>query len=148
MTKEPAFADAVYEMSDGVCGLQYDRLDPRRPLWVGGFRGWADGKPLEKAPDVGSAAYAEGLAEACRVARAGGDLVRHRRYAEALERCLQFLMTLQYTEANTQHFNPWYRQRLLGGFHTSHQDGDLRIDHAQHAVCAMVQYLSYVARTP
>jgi hypothetical protein len=148
LTKEKAFADFVAEMNDWLCGLQYDRLDPRHPQWLGGFMGWADGKAVASAPGVASASYAESLAEACRVARAAGDLPRHRRYAETLERCLQFLVTLQYTDANTQHFNPWYRQRLLGGFHASHQDGDLRIDCTQHAVCAMFQYLDHVARAP
>jgi hypothetical protein len=97
---------------------------------------------------VASAGYAEGLAEACRVARTAGDLQRFRRYGEALERCLQFVATLQYTDANTQHFAAWYRPRLVGGFHTSDQDGNLRIDYTQHAVCAMVQYLTYVAPLP
>jgi hypothetical protein len=96
---------------------------------------------------VASATCAEGLAEACRVAREAADLERHRRYLAALEPCLQFLTTLQYTDGNTQHFAPLYRQRLLvGGFHGSHRDGDLRLDHSQHAVCAMIQYLTYVAQ--
>jgi hypothetical protein len=146
LTKEPPFADAVNELSDWVCGLQYERLDPRRPLWVGGFMTWVDGKPAETPPQVSSASYAEGLAEACRVARQMGDLTRYRRYSAALERCLQFLATLQFTEANTQHFAAWYRPRLVGGFHASDQDGNLRIDYTQHAVCAMVQYLAYVAQ--
>jgi hypothetical protein len=146
LSKEHVFADFVYEMNDWLCGLQYERLDPRQVLWYGGFMGWADGKAVESAPQVSSASYAEGLAEACRVAGAAGDLTRHRRYRDALERCLQFLTTLQYTETNTQHFADWYRPMLLGAFHASHQDGDLRIDYTQHAVCAMVQYLTYVAR--
>src|SRR6516162_4274327 len=107
---------------------------------------WVDGKPAETPPQVSSASYAEGLAEACRVARQMGDLTRYRRYSAALERCLQFLATLQFTEANTQHFAAWYRPRLVGGFHASDQDGNLRIDYTQHAVCAMVQYLAYVAQ--
>jgi hypothetical protein len=37
---------------------------------------------------------------------------------------------------------------LLGGFHVSHEDGNLRMDDTQHAVSAMVQYLRYVARVP
>ena len=53
---------------------------------------------------------------------------------------MQFLTTLQYTDANTQHFADWYRPRLVGGFHASHQDGNLRIDYTQHAVSALVQY--------
>ena len=53
-------------------------------------------------------------------------------------------LTLQYTEPNTQYFADWYRPRLAGAFHASHQDGNLRIDYTQHAVCALVQYLEYV----
>jgi hypothetical protein len=146
-TKEQAFADAVYEMNDWLCGLQYERLDPQHPLWVGGFMTWADGKPVEAPPQVGSACYAESLAAACRVARQTADLPRYRRYSEALERCLQFLTTLQFTESNTQHFAAWYRPRLLGAFHASDQDGNLRIDYTQHALSAMVQYLTYLAPT-
>jgi hypothetical protein len=144
-TGEPAFADCVTEMNDWVCGLQYVQLDPRQPLWLGGFMSWTDGRPDPAEPQIGSAAFAEGLAEACRVTRKTGDLARHQRYQDSLERCLQFVTTLQYTDANTQHFAPWYRPRLVGGFHASHQDGNLRIDYAQHAVCALVQYLECVA---
>ena len=146
LTKEKPFAEFVAEMNDFVCGLQYERIDPRRQLWQGGFMSWADGRPVEAPPDVGSAAYAEGLAQACRGARAQGDVPRHQRYSDALERCLQFLCTLQYTEASTQHFADWYRPALVGGFHASHQDGNLRIDYAQHAVSALVLYLEHVAR--
>ena len=143
-TKEQAFADAVYEMTDWVCTQQYTQLDPRRPLWIGGFMSWDNGQPVAAAPQVGSAVYAEGLADACRVARQAGDLTRYQRYREALERSLQFLATLQYTDGNTQHFADWYRPRLVGGFYASHQDGNLRIDYAQHAICAMAQYVSFV----
>jgi hypothetical protein len=147
LTKEKPFSDFVTEMNDWLCGLRHESLDARHPLWLGGFMSWSDGKALATEPDVSSASYAESLAEACRVARESADLPRHKRYCAALESSLQFLATLQYTDANTQHFAPLYRQRLLvGGFHASHQDGDLRIDYTQHAVCAMVQYLAYVAR--
>jgi hypothetical protein len=148
LTKEQPFADCVHEMSDWLCGLQYERLDPRRPFWVGGFMSYADGKQVEAAPDIASAACAEALAEACRVARETGDLLHYRRYSEALERSLQFLTTLQYTEATTQHFADWYRQKLAGGFHASDKDGNLRIDYTQHAVCALIQYLTYVSPLP
>jgi len=143
--KEQAYADFVFEMNDWMCSLQYTRIDPRQPLWLGGFMGWQDGGTAAVAPQITSAAYAEGLAEACRVARQAGDVQRHQRYRAALERCLQFLTTLQYTDANTQHLAAWYRPRLQGGFHASHQDGTLRIDYAQHAIGALVQYLTAVA---
>jgi hypothetical protein len=82
------------------------------------------------------------------VARQAGDIQRHPRYRQALERGLQFLQTLQYTEANCQHFAEWYRPEVVGGFYASHQDGTLRIDYTQHAVCALVGYLEQVADRP
>src|SRR5262249_4601701 len=128
LSKEQPFADAVYEMNDWLCELQYVQLDPGHPLWTGGFMDWVDGKPVPSLPAIKSAFYGTSLAEACRVARHAGEIHRYQRYREALERCLQFVSTLQYTEANTQHFVDWYRSVLLGGFHGSQQDGNLRID--------------------
>src|SRR5262245_20160950 len=146
-TKEKPFAEFVGEMNDWLCERRYDALDPRHPEWLGGFLSWSDGKALPTPPDIATASYAESLAEACRVAREAADLPRHQRYTAALESALQFLMTLQYTDGNTKHFIPEYREQVIvGGFHASHRDGDLRIDYTQHAVCAMVQYLSCVAR--
>jgi hypothetical protein len=146
LTKDPVCSEFVTEMNDFLCGLQYDQIDPRRQLWYGGFMGWADGRPSEVAPQVGSAAYAESLASACRVVRDLGDVARYERYSAVFERCFQFLLTLQYTDANTDHFAAWYREKIVGGFHASHQDGNLRIDYAQHVVAAVVQYLELVAR--
>lgn len=140
-TKEPAFAEFVYEMNDWLCGLQYDQLDPRRPLWNGGFMKWADGKAIDAPPTIDSAMYAEALAEARRTARAASDATRYQRYTDVLHRCLQFLVRLQYTDANTQHFEEWYRPRLVGGFHASTQDGNLRVDYTQHALSALATYL-------
>ncbi|MFO0842774.1 MAG: hypothetical protein U0797_10320 [Gemmataceae bacterium] len=145
-TRDKALADFVFEMNDWVCSLQYTRIDPRRMNWFGGFQAVADGGPVEAEPTAGCAGLAEGLCEASRVAREVGDVERHQRYAEAAERCLQFLSTLQYTEASTQHFASWYRERLVGGFHASHQDGNLRLDHTQQAVSAKLAYLEHVAR--
>jgi hypothetical protein len=142
-SKEPIFADFVFRMNDWLCDLQYTQLDPRHPLWTGGFMEWTDGKPNLAAPHAVSAAYAESLAEACRVAHQAGDVQRRQRYRESLERALQFLNTLQYTDANTQHFADWYRPMLVGAFYTSHQSGDIRIDYTQHAACALVQYVRY-----
>ncbi|MGE3806827.1 MAG: hypothetical protein AB7K24_19335 [Gemmataceae bacterium] len=142
-TGEPGFAQFVFEMNDWLRELQYPLLDPTRPLWGGGFMGWHEGKVVGAAPQISSASYAESLAEACRVARKAGDVRRYDSYRESLESCLQFLIRLQYTEANTQHFADWYRPTLVGGFHASQQDGNLRVDYTQHAICAMLQYTSF-----
>lgn len=146
-SKEQLFADAVFEMNDWLCGLQYQQ-DPRRPHWFGGFMGWHEGKASNEPPNIKSAQAAESLAEACRVAKEAGDVQRHQRYRRALENCLQFLTSLQYTEASAQHFAEWYRPALVGAFHASHQDGNLRLDYAQHALNAFVQYLRHVAALP
>ncbi len=147
LTHDKAYAEFVTEMNDWLCGFRHESLDARHPLWLGGFMGCADGKAVPSAPDISSASYAESLAEACRVARESADLPRHKRYRAALEGGLQFVTTLQYTDGNTLHFARPYREAaLVGGFHGSHLDGDLRLDYTQHAVCAMAQYLAYVAR--
>jgi hypothetical protein len=123
-----------------LCGLQYDRLDPRHPDWWGGFMGCQEGKIVQQTPDITTAAIAEALAVACRVAQHIGDPKRFERYNGTLELAIQFVMRLQYTQSNTRHFADWYRAKLIGGFHASQQDGNLRIDYAQHAVRAMALY--------
>ncbi|MGH7172017.1 MAG: hypothetical protein ACRELG_17215, partial [Gemmataceae bacterium] len=140
-SKEAAFAEFVYEMNDWVCTLQYDNLELRRLEWYGGFMKCSDGKAVEAPPTIESARCARGLAEALRATRVGSDVNRDQRYNEALRRALQFVERLQYTEANTQHFENWYRRRLVGGFHASPRDGELRLDYTQHAVSALVTFL-------
>jgi hypothetical protein len=140
-TKEPAFADTVFEMNDWLCTLQYQQLESRRPLWQGGFKSWRDRRELAEAPEAGSALYAESLMHACATAREAGDVRRWQRYKDAAGLCLRFLTTLQYTDANTQHFSAWYRPALVGAFHASHQDGNMRLDYTSRSVAALVAYL-------
>ena len=147
-SKDRAFADFVFEMNDWLCTLQYQQVDSQHPLWVGGFMGCVDGKPVPAPPQALAAISAQSLVEAARVARQIGDVQRWDRYKAALERCLQFLTTLQYMEANSQHFAEWYRPAILGALHASHTDGNIRLDYTSTAVCAMVGYLKYVAEVP
>lgn len=144
-SRDRTLADFVFEMNDWVCTLQYTQIDPRRMYWYGGFRAWREGRPVESEPQVQGAALAHSLVQAARVAREVGDVERFARYNEAIERSLQFLATLQYSDAGTQHFAAWYRPQLVGGFHASHQDGNLRIDYNQHAVTTLLGYLEHVA---
>jgi hypothetical protein len=144
-TGDAAFAEAVFAMNDWLIGLQYrEEENSSRKHWLGGFQRYTGGKTELAIPDIGSALHAESLAEACRVARRVGDLPRLQRYERALLLDLHFLMTLQYTLMNTEHFVEPFRPAILGGFHGSHQDGDLRLDYTQHPLCAMVQYLETV----
>jgi hypothetical protein len=127
-----------------VCDQQYTQTDQAHPEWRGGFHVVADGQG-DPAPTVGSAAYAESLAQACRVARLAADVKRFDRYSNAAGECVRFLALLQYTEGNTGHFEESYRKRLLGGFFASNQDGTLRLDYTQHAVSALALYLEHVS---
>jgi hypothetical protein len=140
-TKDRAFADAVFEMNDWLLDLQYRDMEPRRRHWTGGFKTWRSGKAVDIAPDIGSSLCAESLAEACRVARLAGDAQRHERYRAALESSLMFLSSLQYNDGAVQHFAEWFRPAILGGFHASHQDGNLRLDYAWHTLAAQIGYL-------
>src|SRR5262249_50392413 len=126
--KDRACADFVFEMNDWLCGLQYVNVQGR-VSWHGGFKSWQNGQAVESAPTVDDAVYAESLAQACRCARENGDVTRFGRYAESAENAVKFLETLQYVTQNTNHYAEWYRPYLVGGFHHSHQDGNLRIDH-------------------
>lgn len=146
-TKDKALAGCVTEMNDWLCGLQYEQLDGRHVRWYGGFRSWSGGGAVESPPGIATALYAAGLGDACRVAREAADVERYDRYRTALGSAVQYLSTLQYTPANTAHFESEFRDRFLsGGFHASRQDGDLRIDFTAHAVSALVQYLEHAAR--
>ena len=140
-TKERAYADFVFEMSDWACTLQY-AADTARPKWVGGFKGRENGQPVLRAPDISCAANIAALGQACFVTRHAQDSERYSRYREATEVGVQFLTGLQYTEANTLHFAPGYRPALIGGFHASLSDGNLRLDQNQHGVLAMIQRLT------
>lgn len=145
VTKEQAFAEAVFAMNDWLIGLQYrEDSDSGRKQWIGGFPRSADGKAESAFPDIWSALPGESLAEACRVAKHATDLPRGQRYERALILNLHFVMSLQYAPLRVQHFVEPFRPAILGGFHGSHQDGNLRIDFTQHPLCAMVQYLEGV----
>jgi hypothetical protein len=145
LTKEEAFAESVLVMSDWLVSLQYrNDVDADRKHWIGGFPRVRNGKTETAAPDIWSAQLAVCLAEACRVAKHKGDLPRLQRYERALVMNCHFAMSLQYTPAKTQHFVEPFRPMILGGFHASHQDGNLRIDYTQHPLCAMTQYLDTV----
>ena len=141
-TKDKGTAEFVLGVCDGLSGLQYDKLDPRRPGYFGGFRNWnSAGQVLEQAPTSTSAAAVEALALGWRLAGNTGDANRHAKLQENLERGLQFLATIQYGESNTKHFADWYAPKLLGGVRWGPQDGRLRLEATSHALLAWSIYL-------
>ncbi len=147
LTTDKTLGENVCEMADWLVTLQYGS-DPRRLAWQGGFR-MATGSPRDEAvsePTVESALCVEALAQACRGVRAGADLQRFGRYRDACERGMQFLSTLQYSPANTKHFAEWYGPRLYGAFRDSPQQGTIRLEGTQRAVCALIAYFQEVVQ--
>lgn len=142
INKDKATAEFVLGVCDGLSALQYDKIDPRRPGYYGGFRNWNNaGQVQEQSPTSTTAAAVEALALGWRLAQAVGDATRHGKLQESLERGLQFLATLQYVETNTKHFAEWYVPRLLGGVRLSPQEGKLRLEATSHALFAWSIYL-------
>jgi hypothetical protein len=144
-TKEKAFVEFAFEMNDWLVTLQYEQSpDPRRPLWRGGFKNIVGDKVETSGPGVEAGLYAQSLADVCRLVRQmpSPDLTRYDRYRSSLIRSLQFLNTLQFTEANTLHIAANYRLMLIGGFHPTHLDGNLRVDQSAVCVSAFIQCLA------
>ena len=135
----------MFALADWLCTLQHRPVGATHKHLAGGFSPWRHGKATADAPDVTTAACAESLAAACRVAKQAGDLPRYQRYRDALELSLQFVTALQYTPTNTRHFVDDFRPAVLGAFHASHRDGNLRLDYTERPLAALVQYLEYIA---
>ena len=144
-TKDKAMGEFVLELGGFAAKLQYVQIDRRRFTWPGGFMGYGKDGVKETEPTAEGAGLACALVEACRVARATGDASRHQQFAESAERALGFLAQLQYTDAGTQHFAPWFRPRIVGAFHVSPSDGNLRTDHTAWAVTAFAGFVEHVA---
>ena len=135
-------AACAYEMNDWLCGLQIPGNDPRTPQWAGGFRAVVGGKPAEATPGPETGRYVQSLACACQLTRLTPDLERFGKYKTAATDAVQFLTGLQYLEANTRHFDNAFRANMLiGGFHLSPADGNLRIDATANAVTGLVRFL-------
>src|SRR5262249_3751232 len=142
-TKDNSYAEFVFQMCDWSCDAQYG-VDTTQPAWVGGFKAMEQGKPALRAPEIDGTANVAALALGCLITLHAKDNARYRRYREGAELGARFLVGLQYTDANTGHFTPAYRTALIGGFHASLKDGNLRLDYNANAVGAMVLRLTCV----
>jgi hypothetical protein len=150
-TLVPAFADhhlqsksqeaaaAVFEMNDYLLSLQYPAGDPRHPLRAGGFK---LSPTLESEPGFECGWHLQSLAAGYRVLRVTPDLARAERHRQAIADAVGFLSGLQYTEANTRHFENNYRAgSLIGGFHLTPTDGNLRVDATAAAAIGLLKCL-------
>jgi hypothetical protein len=142
-TKMTDAADAVFELNDWLCGLQIPGNDPRVPQWAGGFRSVVNGQQVDVPPGPETGLYVQSLACAYQLNRHVPDLAREAKYKAAVADAAQFLCGLQYLEANTRHFENSFRANMLiGGFHLSPTDGNLRIDATAEAITGLLRFLS------
>jgi len=140
--KLPDAAVAVFEMNDWLCSLQIPGNDARTPQWAGGFRAVIDGRQADVPPGPETGLYVQSLAFACQLTRLTPDQERNTKYKARLTDAVQFLTSTQYVEANTQHFaNTFRANMLIGGFHLSPVDGNLRIDATSNAITGLVRFL-------
>lgn len=134
---------AALELADWLCGVQYPTAFPRNPTWSGGFRGVVNGQPADTEPSCDSAACLAALGWAYQVTARNADLPRAERYRQAAQDAALFVTALQYDEPNTRHFENTFRANvLIGGFHLSPSDGDLRVDAAGRCVSGLLRYLA------
>ncbi len=142
-TRNPEAATAVFELADWLCGTQYPAAFARNPTWAGGFRGVVNGQPADTEPACDSAAGLAALGWAYMVTARNADVARADRYRQAAQDAAQFVTALQYTEPNTRHFENTFRVNvLIGGFHLTPSDGDLRVDATGRCVTGLVRYLA------
>lgn len=130
---------AAFELTDWLLALQYPATDARFPLRAGGFKGFADGQPVDAPPPaVDTGRCLEAVAAAYQLNRQAADLGRAARYRQAAQDAAQYLCGLQYAEANTRHFENGFRANvLIGGFYLSPADGNLRLDASAAAVAGL-----------
>ena len=143
-TKAPDAALALFEMADWLCEQQYRTNDPRHPTWAGGFRGVTNGQPVETMPgfETGACLHALSCAYLVNQTAPFREASREARYRQAATDAVQFLVGLQYLEANTRHFADGFRTNvLIGGFYLSPADGNLRIDANAWAVSGLIRFL-------
>ena len=142
-TRNPDAAAAVYELADWLCGAQYPVASPRNPSWAGGFRGTDRDLPADAEPGFTAGSCLAGLGWAYLVTARNADVARAERYRQAAQDAAQFVTSLQYSEPNTRHFENTFRANvLIGGFHLSPSDGDLRVDATGRCVSGLLRYLA------
>lgn len=142
LSRDAEAAAIVCEAADGLCRGQIAVTDPRLPQWAGGFRQYRDGRWLDSPSGPETGIYLLALAAACQVTRQVPDTDRFHKYAAAAGDACRYQIGLQYSEANTRHFDNAYRAHMLiGAFHLSPREGDIRLDGISHALLGLLRFL-------
>jgi hypothetical protein len=134
-TKNPRYSAACFSMADSIVKKQHKVGDVPDPDYVGGFNGV---HPPETCP---AATRLEGLVAAWNLADRIGT--PNEAYSDAIRLAAKFIMQQQFRPVNSYTCNPMVP--YAGAFHASPTDFELRIDYAQHAICALIG-ASQVAR--
>ncbi|MDY3556735.1 hypothetical protein R5W24_005905 [Gemmata sp. JC717] len=143
-TKLAEAAAAAFEMNDWLCDLQISPNDPRTPQYAGGFRSVVEGRGGDApAATADTGRCVQSLACAYHLTRVTGDLTREAKYRPVVGFAVQFLCGLQFVETNTRHFEDTFRVKMLiGAFHLSPADGNLRIDATGSALTGLLKFLA------
>ena len=123
LTHETRYRDFAYTLADDLIKSEQN-LDPEGPMF-GGFH---------KSPSINTATYLDGLIDAYKIAKLEGDIERSARYRLSIFAGYRFVSSLQFDEmdrAGLRH----------GGFASSPDNADIRIDNTQHATCAFAKGL-------
>lgn len=125
------YADFVFDMADRVVATQVGEADALLPIYAGSYDPYRTGRT-----GISSAPYLEGLNEAVRTAHAFKEKARAARYADSIRRAVRFVLQLQVKPEETYYMRS--PEDAIDAFRTSPADHSARIDHAQHALSALV----------
>lgn len=113
-------------IAEAISGSQM--RDPLYPEWRGGYY-----TPPRSTP---TATRSEGLYAATQLAEANGLPDEVARFREALEEGARFQLQTQFTPASALYVDD--PQRVLGGFHYSLDNYEIRIDYVQHNLSSLL----------
>ncbi|MEK8023496.1 MAG: D-glucuronyl C5-epimerase family protein [Candidatus Hydrogenedentota bacterium] len=125
LTRDERYRDFAYRLSDDLIAKE-QHLEIDDPVF-GAFH---------ESPSINTATYLEGLVDACRIAKAEDDHVRHQRYRYSIFAGFRFLSTLQLKSGDSSGQDDDLR---AGGFMSSPKNADIRIDNTQHASSALAK---------
>jgi len=130
-TGDAGYSNLTFTMTDWIVGLQNRSPDSEG---YGSYHGGVS---------IGSATFSEGVGDSLYLAVALNDTDRIDRYSRALELSVLSVIKLQ-VGPELAETSP-HPLRALGGFRSTLEDTEVRIDHTQHAVAAIMRWLKWEA---
>lgn len=126
------YVDFVFELTDWLADHQLDRHNCRWPELWGGIAPYQPGRV-----GVSTASYLEGFTDALALARQVGDTARTQRYERLVREAARFVMQLQVRPEEAYFVRS--PKDAVWGVRTAPALNLLRIDHAQHALVALIK---------